>query len=285
VNRDAEHVQREYGREKWPAVAREIDRLLRDEPAPDLCRVLRLVAREQWRGDDPLECRPAIVGGQVVEVPPSGAWAAEQGILLEALLDACVPGTDLIVELGSGWAWHLLSLWCAGGPPNATYIGAEYTDAGRGASEALAALASHLDFRALPFDYNDPDLGAVPHGEHAVVFTVNSVEQVPRIDPAVFDAIRGLAGRVTCVHCEPVGWQLDASAEGSSRAYAEENDYNRDLVERLREEQAAGRLTIEGIAADVIGTNPRNATTVIRWSAGEGARARKAGRRFQRGPR
>jgi len=285
VNRDPEHVQREYGREKWPAVAREIDRVLAGERAPDLCRVLRLVAREQWRRDDPLRSSPAIVGGQVVEVPPSGAWAAEQDILLEALLHACVPGTDLIVELGSGWAWHLLSLWCAGGPCDATYVAAEYTEAGRGASEALASLDSQLDFRALPFDYNHPDLTAVPHGEQAVVFTVNSVEQVPRLDPAVFDAIRGLAARVTCVHCEPVGWQLDASAGGSSRAYAEENDYNRDLVERLREEQAAGGLTIEGFAVDVIGTNPRNATTVISWSAGEGARARKADGRFQRGPR
>jgi hypothetical protein len=247
--------------------------------------VLRLVAREQWRGGDPLECSPAIVGGQLVEIPPSGAWAAEQGILLEALLRACVPGTDLIVELGSGWAWHLLSLWSAGGPPDARYVAAEYTEAGRGASEALASLDPHLDFTALPFDYNDPDLSAVPPAEHALVFTVNSVEQVPRLDPAVFDAIRGLAGQVTCVHCEPVGWQLDADAAGSSRAYAEENDYNRDLVDRLREEEAAGRLTVEGIALDVIGTNPRNATTVIRWRAGEADRARTADRRFQRGSR
>jgi hypothetical protein len=282
VNRDAEHVQREYGREKWPAVARAIERVLESEQVPDLSRVLRLVAREQWDGDDPLKSSPAIVGGQEVQVPPSAAWAAEQAILLEVLLDACNPRTDLIVELGSGWAWHLLSLWCAGGPPKASYVAAEYTEAGRGASEALACLDPRLDFQAVPFDYNDPDLGAVLHGEEAVVFTVNSVEQVPRLDPVVFDAIRGLASRVTCVHSEPVGWQLGETTGGSSQGYAEEHDYNRDLVYRLREEEAAGRLTIERVGVNVIGTNPRNATTVICWRTPEAARVPKADRRFQR---
>jgi hypothetical protein len=285
VNRDAEHVQREYGREKWPAVARAIERVLQSEQVPDLSRVLRLVAREQWREEDSLQLSQAVVGGQVVELPRSAAFGAEQAIVLEMLLAACTAGTDLIVELGSGWAWHLLSLWCSGGPPAARYVAAEYTEAGRDASENLASLDPRLHFQALPFDYAQPDLGAVSSADEAVVFTVNSVEQVPRIDPAVFDAIRGLAEHVTCVHCEPVGWQLGETAGGSSHDYAEENDYNRDLVDRLREEEAGGRLRIEGLAVNVVGTNPRNATTVIRWRAGEAARAPKAGRRFQRGAR
>jgi hypothetical protein len=285
MKRDSEHIQREYGREKWPAVAEDVERVLATEHDADLARVLSLVAREQWRADDPLRPSPAIVAGQLVQVPPSAAWGAEQGIVLETLLDACSPRTDLIVELGSGWAWHLLSLWCAGGPPAARYIAAEYTEAGRGASEALASLDPRLDFQALPFDYHQPDLGALPPAEEAVVFTVNSVEQVPRLGAAVFDTIRGLAGRVTCLHFEPVGWQLDPTGAGSSQAYAEEQDYNRDLVERLREQEEAARLSIDGVAADVIGVNPRNATTVIRWRAGEAARARRAFRRWAREPR
>jgi hypothetical protein len=268
VKRTAEYVRREYGQDKWPAVEQAIERVLAAEPEADLSRTLRLVAREQWRSDDPLHCAPAIAGGKMVPLPRSAALGAEQAILVEVLIDACTPRTDLIVELGSGWAWHLLSLWCSGGPPAAQYVAAEYTESGRRASERLASLEPRLDFRAVPFDYHDPDLSAVAGAEEAVVFTVSSVEQIPHLDPSLFDIVGRLANRVTCVHSEPVGWQLDGSSIGSSRAYAEEHDYNRDLIYRLREQEEAGELAIDALAPDLIGVNPGNASTVIRWRAG-----------------
>ena len=60
----------------------------------------------------------------------------------------------------------------------------------------------------------------------------------------------------------------EALSAGTSRAYAEHHDYNRDLLEVLRAEEAAGGLRIEAIEPDVLGLNPDNATTLVRWSAG-----------------
>jgi hypothetical protein len=186
--------------------------------------------------------------------------------VLDAVADACTDETDLVLELGPGWGWAVLSVWMTGGPRRALYVAAEYTEAGRRAAAKLAELDPRLDFRALPFDYHEPRLDGLGAREHAVVFSAHSIEQIPEVKPKLFEAIRGVAERVSCIHFEPVGWQLPGYAgEGSSSAYADQHDYNRNLVECLRAEAAAGRLVIDAVTPDVFGINPANSTTVIRW--------------------
>jgi hypothetical protein len=92
----------------------------------------------------------------------------------------------------------------------------------------------------------------------------------PEVKPELFEAIRGVAKRVTCIHFEPVGWQIAGYAgQASSSAYAEQHDYNRNLVECLTAEADAGRLVVDYIRPDVFGINPENSTTIIRWRSGE----------------
>jgi hypothetical protein len=266
LTRTRERVDREYGQEKWPAVEQLVDEHIAREQRFD--RVLGRVAREQWRRADSLATRPFVAGGETVPLPLSGAYGAGQGVLLELLSEACGEQTDLIVELGAGWGWHILTLWARGGPRDATYVSAELTEAGRRAAAKLAALDPDLDFQTRAFDYHEPALDFGDR-EHAVVFTAHSIEQVPQIRPELFASIRGLARHVTCLHFEPVGWQLeDRDLEGSSRAYAERHDYNRNLVETIRAEEAAGRIRVEAIRPDLFGIVASNASTLIRWSAG-----------------
>jgi hypothetical protein len=270
-SRTREAVEREYGEEKWP----EIDRLVRSEreaePDGGLARVLGRVARSQWRNTRPLATQRVVLDGEIARAPLSGAYGAAQVTLLDLVSEACRDETSLIIELGSGWGWHLLTLWAQGGPRGATYVGAEFTAAGRRAAERLAALDPRLQFRSLPFDYHDPFLDGLGSYDHAVVFTVHSIEQIPFVKPTLFDAIRGVASRVTCLHFEPVGWQLDGYGGcGSSAAYAERQDYNRNLVEVLRVEERERRLTIDAIAPDLFGININNSTTVLRWHSDGG---------------
>jgi hypothetical protein len=268
VRRTRDWVEREYGREKWPAIERIVEAEERAEPDAGLARILGRVARSQWRAEDPLQTRPFAGGPAEIPLPPSGAHAAEQGIVLDVVGRACTGHTDLIVELGAGWAWHLLTLWATGGPRHAHYVAAEYTAAGRRAAARLAALDPRLRFSAVPFDYHAPRLDGGGR-RHAMVFSVNSVEQIPYVRPELFAAIRGLAPSVTCIHFEPVGWQLgERTGGGSSAAYAERHDYNRNLVAAVRAEAAAGRIVLDAIVPDLFGVNPRNATTVVTWRAG-----------------
>ena len=268
VKRDAAWVEREYNREKWPAVDRAVEEISRSEPNPRLDRVLARVARSQWEGPDLMTDREHVFGGRTVETPTVVAFGGQSAMVSELVVSQCTEHTDLVVELGAGWAWHLLSVWLRGGPAGATYAAAEYTEAGRQAAERLAALDPDLEFRAIAFDYHNPVLEGLPKARHAVVFTQHSIEQIPQVRPELFAAICGLADEVTCIHFEPIGWQAgEPDRAGSSGDYAEQHDYNRNLLTALREEEAAGRLTVEMVRPEIVGVNPRNATSVVLWRA------------------
>jgi hypothetical protein len=272
MRRTREQVEREYGEQKWPAMERLIDAEKRAEPDAGLARVLGRVARSQWQSDEPLGTRPFVVGGETAQMPLSGSYGAAQGIVLDLVKHACGDSTDLIMELGSGWGWHILSAWATGGPRRATYVGAEYTEAGRRASMSIAELDDKLDFVALPFDYHEPAFEGLGEREHAVVFTAHSIEQIPEVKPALFQAVRGVARRVTCLHFEPVGWQVPGySGQGSSRAYADGHDYTRNLIDSIRAEADAGRLVLDTVVPDVFGINAKNSTTIVAWRSPESA--------------
>lgn len=271
--RDRAHVEREYGSEKWPAVARSIARRADAEPrgAATLARVHRRVVRDYAYRDAPRRELEVYVAGRRQAMASSLAWGGQSRLISDAVVDACRDGTDLVVELGCGWGWHIVGAWLAGAPREALYVGAEYTAAGREATQRLADLDPELRLRALAFDYNDPfaSLRTLGRVRDAVVFSVHSVEQIPRLSPDVPRAIAALAESVRCLHFEPVGWQATPASGGSSRAYAEHHDYNRDLLHVLRAEEAAGGLRIDEIALDLVGLNPANASTLVRWSAGD----------------
>ena len=269
VTRDADWIEREYGREKWPAVERLIeDEIEGESPDPDLARVLGRVIRRERYSPDPADSIETVLSGTSLEVPQSAAFGAQHGLIVDAVANACTPETDLVVELGAGWARYLLSLYAAGGPADATYVAAEFTEAGRRASERLAGLAPDLRFMSMPFDYTDPQLGDLPDAEEAVIFSVSSVEQVPHLPESLFSSLAGIASRVTALHLEPVGWQLDpAPRSASSREYAERHDYSRDLVERLRAADAVGVIELGLTLVDVIGTNPQNAVSLVSWTS------------------
>jgi hypothetical protein len=227
----------------------------------------RVIRRERY-SPDPRDSLETVVSGTAVQMPQSAAFGAQHGLIVDTVASACTPDTDLIVELGAGWARYLLSLWTSGGPVDATYVAAEYTEAGRRASERLAGIAPELRFRSIPFDYTDPRLDALPAAEEAVIFSVSSVEQVPRLPESLFPTLAGMARRVTALHFEPVGWQIDPSPRAaSSREYAERHDYSRDLVERLRAADAAGTIELDLSLVDVIGTNRQNAVSLVSWTS------------------
>ena len=268
--RDHERVEQEYGVQKWPAVERLIDERSSGEGpgGTALARVHRLVVRDYAYAGDPLQAREVLLDGR--RQPLAGAFSVggAERLVADSVVDACTEHTDLVIELGCGWGWHLLGSWLAGGPRGALYVGAEFTDAGCRAAQRLADLDPELRFRAHAFDYHDPtSLDALGTFREAVVLTVHSIEQIPHVAPGLIKTIAGLADSVRCLHFEPVGWQVSADGRGSSQAYAESHDYNRDLIAVLRAEEAAGVLEIDAIQQDIVGLNPANSTTHVRWNA------------------
>ena len=150
IDRTRDHVAREYGQEKWPAMERKIQELREAEPDACLSRILTQVATSQYRPGDTMEPRRFVLDGEQARMPAGGGFGAAQFILQDHITHALERDTDLVMELGSGWGWRILSTWPGGGPQDALYVAAEYTPAGRRAAAALAELDPRLDFRAIP---------------------------------------------------------------------------------------------------------------------------------------
>ena len=264
VVRDAAWIEREYGREKWPAIERLVDEVVERED--DLVRVVSEVVRRERYPQGPLARVEAVFGGGRTEVPAAVARGGYQALIVDTVLEHCSADTELVVELGSGWGRNLFLTWLGGGPRRARYVAAEYTAAGRRVAARLASLAPGLDMASIPFDYHAPDLGLVTAGRRALVFTAHSVEQIAHLPETVVDRVRGLADEVTCIHFEPVGWQFrKRDLEGSSERYAAEHDYSANLASLLQERARAGELELLAVIPEAVGVNPANATTVVVW--------------------
>ena len=216
VVRDAQWIEREYGREKWPAIERLVEEVAAQED--DFVRLVYEVARRERYPDGPLEPVEAVFGGGSAEVPASVVRGGYQALIVDTVLEHCSADTDLVVELGSGWGRNLFLAWFAGGPQSARYVAAEYTEAGRRVAARLAELAPGLDLASIPFDYRAPDLELVRPGQTGSRVHRPQHRADRYASPnTVVDQIRGLADEVTCVHFEPVGWQFrERELEGSS---------------------------------------------------------------------
>ncbi len=273
VVRDHFWVEREYNREKYPIVLR----AAKDTLSAGETSLARAVGRVILAERGPISLRDrgeAVIDGVRASQPFAFASAGIQGTVTQMILEACGADTTALVELGAGWGRNLFLAWLSGlVPPRARLYALEYAATARMAAELLSKLEAGLDFTPLAYDYHAPDYGDLPRGsEHTVLVTVHSIEQIPELKREVFTALLDQLPNVTGVHLEPVGWQLPPGplagrAPCSSPAYAEAHDYNRNFWSLLTALEAEGLIEIDDVQADIIGLNPKNPSTLIRWHA------------------
>lgn len=231
----------------------------------DLSRAVRRVEAEE-RGLS-LEPQAGLALGSPVTLPRAAMTGARRDLIQRILLDACTPETATVIELGSGGGMNLLNLHLWGGP-RAPYHALEPTASGRRCTEILAALDPGLDLTTAPFDFERPGYDAVERVEgHALVFTVHSIEQVTELPRDAITGLLDLGTDVTCVHFEPVGWQIVDEPDRAAHEYAVRQHYNRNLWPLLQELAGDGLLTIDAVAADLFGDKVKNPGTLIVWHA------------------
>ncbi len=274
VIRDRSWIEREYNTEKWPFIHRQVEGLMADGET-SLARLLNLsenVRRDRlpWAKGD-TERQYFVAFGSRVALPFISGFEAFNALIAEVVRKACKPETAALVELGSGIGYNLFRAWLAGAPRDIPYFAFEYTEAGRRCSELLASAEPEMDLRAVPFDYRNPDYSSLPgDAAHLVVFTCQSLEQVPQLPADVFDGLMERAKRITCLHFEPIGWQLSATrdapkADTSSQAYAESHDYNRNAWRIIKGLKAAGKIRITAVEPNLYGFVTDNAVSLISW--------------------
>ncbi len=303
VVRDVGWIDREYNQEKWPELLEMAEGLVAagERSMPRLLSLLELQQHKNSRylidghiryfqpklgssdkdvgnrdEHSPAETYSAPLESaayaQRVDIPFAAAFEGFAGMVARTICSICRPETGCVVELGSGYGRFLFRVWLSGGPVDAPYFALEFTESGRRCTQAIGNLEPGMDLNVHPFDYNNPDYSVLPSElDHAVVFSCQSVEQVPVLKKEALTGLFGVAREVTCLHFEPVGWQLDEKdrkpgAGASSEAYAREHDYNRNLWPLLKELQNEDRIRIDRVEAEVFGIVPENCVSIIGWT-------------------
>jgi SAM-dependent methyltransferase len=158
---------------------------------------------------------------------------------------------ESICELGCGYGWNLAQL-C---PRYADVYGGEY-------SKNAVALAQRLGLAVQEFNYYDLDSYRLLRNQ-SLIFTSHSIEQLPSAE-CFIQALSHYRERISVVvHLEPTYLPERTSLVGILRnRYLELNDYNRDLLLLLRQQD---EIEILRYQPDCMGLNPLNSTCLIVW--------------------
>ncbi len=243
----------------------ELQRLTRaiESGERNLSRVLDLAVANRGNKNFFTERARRIWLGKMRAGPASLVFPERRAMRNALLHEACTPETDSIIDLGSGPGYHLFWFWLAGGPRDARYMAFEITKVGRLCTELLAKLGPGIRASAHAFDYYAPDYSPVPGGQrHIVVYTNGSIEQIGQLPEAALWDLTTKAKRVTFLHWEPVGWQIEDNPQHKERCL--KLGYNENLWPMLKKWEAEKRIVIDRTFPNIFGKDHHMAA-FIQW--------------------
>lgn len=237
----------------------------------DLPRAVASARRhEENRRGTGLEPQEYICFNQVIQVPAKSAGALFRSLVVETVIEHCQPKTGRIIETGSGWGEHLSNIWDDGGPRDASYYALELTKNGQACAAALAELNERFKLTTHHFDYRNPDLSYLaPQGNHTLLFSVHSIEQVDEIPEAyILDALK-MDDAVTGIHFEPIGWQMIPEADYNEFTiqhveHCRKLAYNHNFWQLVQDMERANRIRIIKAVPNIAGPK-RNPASLVIW--------------------
>ena len=251
--RSAGTIEREYNDEKYRTALASYQEL---QPSPTYEQFLQM--RLQQQPSDEI----AVSSGNDLVVTTPEKWCDEYAQLIAESMSGDLPASNDVIELGCGFGQNLWKL--SQRYRGKRFIGGDYSERAVQLANHLAEDISELSF--LNFNYYDDDYDQIFDGLSdgtATVFTSHSVEQTPSAQHFI-ETLSKYRHKIRAVyHFEPVYELHGDSLLGMMRQrYADVNNYNLDLMSVL---ESRSDITIAHQAADVMGLNPLNPTSVIRW--------------------
>lgn len=223
---------------------------------------------------------------KVIDMDPRVATLLTDALKMREAISCFGPGVERIVELGAGWGKNLFNLFKFGSPLSAEYWGLELTAAGRELMERVGReTVPTMTLRTAPFDYYDADFAMFAEPRTTCVFTHHSLEQIPEAPRELFERILRIPGFRSCLHFEPVGfqvagnkWLADASQASAMQAidddnkrFASKRNQNANLYPLLRDMEKQGRIRILSVKKYFTSHLINNATTAILWAPADSA--------------
>lgn len=213
----------------------------------------------------------AVFLGEQKKVPPEVIIPWRDALALAFLAKNCNQDTECVIEVGSGPALILFKFWLSNGPVDATYYALEITQTARLCANILACLEPSISFNSLFFDYQKPDFSALRDKYKRIfVFTHGSIEQIPKLQKTFFTELLLTSEQLTCVHFEPVGWQIikpikQDSLTRNHRRRCEKKNHNTNLWPLLKEFESRQLIRINDYSINLIGKADHYAT-YISWT-------------------
>jgi hypothetical protein len=186
------------------------------------------------------------------------------------------PGIQRVVELGGGAGLNLFNLWLEGAPSSAAYHLLDLSKTGLAVGDRISRLTGLTGFHIQPFNFYEPEFHFTDNVP-TVVLTHYSIEQIPKISGYLFEAIMEIPGFETCIHIEPVGFQMpndDAMPDEQKRLFTALDKFNREWVESVDFNRNLHEVLCDLEARDVIeittklknfAGHMRNVASVIAW--------------------
>ncbi len=192
-------------------------------------------------------------------------YTRDKNKILQDVLDKHVTeNTDLVIDLGAGWGRHSIQL--AFNNPTYNILTGELSDSGQNITKYFIN-KYNLPIELFQYNWHEPDslielLSSREYNE-IVLFSSNSIEQIPYLPTDVFSKICNLPiNKITGVHIEPVGFQYN------NTAFPFNNHYNKNLKEVLDTSEKDGILDVINVVPKYYGHNisvTGNNNTLIEW--------------------
>lgn len=173
--------------------------------------------------------------------------------------------TESMVELGCGYGSVMLSLAECPEFDEVNFLAAEYTPSGKELTK-ICAINQGIEIIVGQCNFMNEELTDLIIPEKSIVFTCATACTLPKLPDVFIPAIREYNPKVV-IHFEPIYAHHNRNTllDMMRRRYVEVNDYNRNLLTLLKENESNGsiRILIEDPA--VIGINPLFPISVIAW--------------------
>jgi len=213
----------------------------------------------------------AVFFGKLRKVPSEIITPWRDSLALALLTKNCSQEMDCVIEMGSGPALFLFKFWLTNGPLNADYFALEITQTARLCVNIMSCIEPDLKLKPLFFDYQNPNFSALCNKyKNVLIFSKGSIEQIQTLRDAVFEELLLISKQLTCVHYEPVGWQIVKPYKRNSltrkhKLYCEKRKYNTNLWELLKKFESRRLININDYSINFSG-KARHMETYISWT-------------------
>ncbi len=251
--RTKKHIQKEYG-QKWE----KINNLINKNKNKTLEPFLHCAFRNHFPSNLLIHINEKFFYVRTNKM----LWDYIYKIIAEHI-DPYIPKNKTIVELGAGWGRNLFRFFSDGIADR--IVGAEFTKEGVAAGRKIAE-KYNVPGAFYHFDYNNPNKKLLPELKDTVVFTHNSIEQIPCLKSAFIEFLIQ-AKPAVIIHFEPVYEYRTKNTLHHLlwKRYTELNDYNRNLLTLLKEMEKRKKIKIVKEEPHLLGLNAFNPGSFIIW--------------------